>query len=120
MSPSNPLHRRLAVQDQLLALEAERSLRAYVEQAWPLLEPHTPFLRNWHIDYLCEHLEAVSAGNITRLVINVPPRYGKSLLVSILWPTWEWLRAPHTRWLFASYSDTLSTQHSLDRRLVLQ
>ena len=120
MLTSNPLHRRVTLQDQLLALEAERSLRAYVEQAWPLLEPHTPFLRNWHLDYLCEHLEAVSAGEITRLVINVPPRYGKSILVSILWPTWEWLRAPHTRWLFASYSDTLSTQHSLDRRLVLQ
>ena len=120
MPLSNPLRRRVTLQDQLLALTAERSLRAYVEQAWPLLEPHTPFLRNWHLDYICEHLEAVSASEITRLVINVPPRYGKSILVSVLWPTWEWLRAPHTRRLFASYSDTLSTQHSLDRRLVLQ
>ena len=44
----------------------------------------------------------------------------KSLLVSVFWPTWEWQHAPHTRWLFASYSESLSTKHSVDRRIVLQ
>ena len=77
-----PLRRRLALQDALLTRQAERSLRAYLEQAWPILEPTTPFLGNWHIDLIAEHLEAVTAGDITRLLINVPPRYMKSLLVS--------------------------------------
>ncbi len=83
------LYERLQLNEALLARRAEASLRAYVEQAWPVLEPNTPFLPNWHIDLIAEHLEAVTAGQITRIVINVPPRYMKSLLTSVLWPTWE-------------------------------
>jgi predicted phage terminase large subunit-like protein len=37
-----------------------------------------------------------------------------------LWPTWEWIRAPHRRWIFASYAETLSSKHSLDRRTLIQ
>jgi len=35
---------------------------------------------NWHIDLLCEYLEAVTAGEIRQLLINKPPRSMKSLL----------------------------------------
>ena len=114
------LIRRLKLQDALLKRHAEQSLRSYIEQAWPILEPHVPFLPNWHIDYLVEHLEAVTAGDLTRLLINIPPRYMKSLLVSVLWPTWEWIRAPHRRWIFASYAEALSSKHSVDRRTIIQ
>ena len=114
------LNERARATEALLTRQAEGSLPAFMGQAWPVLEPETQFLPNWHIDLICEYLEAVTAGEITRLVINLPPRYMKSLLVSVLWPIWEWLRAPQTRWLFASYSDSLSTKHSLDRRMVLQ
>jgi predicted phage terminase large subunit-like protein len=114
------LMRQLKLQDALLKRHAEQSLRSYVEQAWPILEPEEPFLSNWHIDYLAEHLEAVTAGQITRLLVNIPPRYMKSLLVSVFWPTWEWIQAPHRRWLFASYAESLSSKHSVDRRTILQ
>lgn len=108
------------IQDVLLTRRAEGSLRAYVEQAWPILEPDVAFLPNWHIDLLVEHLEAVTAGHIRRLLINIPPRSMKSLLVSVLWPTWEWTQRPGGRWIFASYADALATKHSVDRRTVLQ
>ena len=71
----NPLRRCANIQDELLTRQAARSLRAFVEQAWPVLEPTTPFLPNWHIDLVCEHLEAITAGQTTRLLINLPPRY---------------------------------------------
>ena len=113
--------RQLAmIQDEALKRQAERSLRAFVEQAWPVLEPRTPFLPSWHIDCICEHLEAVTTGDMPRLVINLPPRYMKSLLVTVFWPAWEWLQAPETRWLFASYSESLATDHSVNRRQLLQ
>ena len=111
---------RATIQDALLTRRAEGSLRAYVEQAWPILEPDVAFLPNWHIDLLVEHLEAVTAGHIRRLLINVPPRSMKSLLVSIFWPTWEWIQRPGGRWIFASYADALATKHSVDRRTVMQ
>jgi hypothetical protein len=121
MTPTNrDLIRQLELQDALLQRQAEKSLRSYVEQAWPILEPDARFLSNWHIDYLTEYLEAVTAGEITRLVINMPPRYMKSLLVSVFWPTWEWIQQPGGRWVFASYADVLSIKHSVDRRTVIQ
>jgi predicted phage terminase large subunit-like protein len=111
---------QVKIQDALLTLRAESSLRAYVEQAWPILEPDVLFLPNWHIDLLVEYLEAVTTGDITRLLFNVPPRYMKSLLVSVLWPTWERIRRPGGRWICASYSDALATKHSVDRRTLVQ
>lgn len=108
---------RIELLDRLLA---ERSFAEFVEQAWPVLEPSTPFISNWHIDLLAEYLEAVADGEITRLIINVPPRSGKSLLATIFFPCWVWLRNPAERFMFASYSSTLSTKHSVDRRAVLR
>ena len=98
----------------------EGSLPEFVRAAWPVLEPGTPYLSNWHIDAVSEYLEAVTAGQITRLLVNMPPRYGKSILITILWPVWEWIRRPETRWLFASYSGSLSVKHSVDRRTVIR
>ncbi len=66
------------------------TLRGFVAEAWKILEPDTPFVPNWHIDAICEHLEAVTDGRINRLVINVPPGSSKSMIVSVLWPAWEW------------------------------
>ena len=109
-----------ALQDEQLKRAAERSFRAFVRQAWAILEPSTPFLATWHVDFVYEFLESVTAGDIRRLVINVPPRYGKTLLVTILWPVWEWLRHPGNRYLFASYSEALAIQQSRDRRQVIQ
>jgi Uncharacterized protein conserved in bacteria len=99
---------------------AERKLADFIRQAWHVIEPATPYLHNWHIDLICEYLEAVSAGQITRLIINIPPRYMKSIAVSVMWPVWEWIRHPETRWIFASYSQSLSTKHSVDRRTIIQ
>lgn len=120
MTPSKDLIRQWELQDALLQRQAETSLRRYVEEAWTILEPDRAFLPNWHLDYVVEHLEAVTAGEITRLVINMPPRYAKSLLASVFWPTWEWIRHPGGRWIFASYADLLAIKHSVDRRTVIQ
>ena len=113
------LRRLVVLQDAVLAREAAGSLRAFILLMWSVLEPAQPFVANWHIDYVAEHLEAVTAGEITRLLINLPPRCMKSLLVSVLWPTWEWIQRPSGRWVFVSYAEALAHKHSLDRRTVL-
>ena len=96
-------------------IEAERlrrSLRRFIKSAWPLVEPGTRYVSNWHIDAISDHLEAISRGEIQRLVINVPPRHMKSLAVSVFWPCWEWISWPERRWLFSSYAATLSVRDS--------
>ena len=56
-------------------------------------------------DLLCEHLEAVSRGDLHDLLINVPPGTTKSLAVGVFWPAWEWTWQPWTRWLTTSYDE---------------
>ena len=90
--------------DEIDAELASRSLREFVRQAWRVVEPSTPFVPGWHIDAIIEHLEAVTRGQIRNLLINVPPRHMKSLLVSVFWPAWEWIRWPERRWLYSSYA----------------
>ncbi|MDW9245312.1 hypothetical protein [Burkholderia cepacia] len=75
-----------------------------------MLEPETPYRHGWHVDAIAEHLEAVSRGEIRKLLINVPPGHMKSLSVCVFWPAWHWIGQPHYRWLFGSYSSHLSVR----------
>lgn len=99
---------------------AERALSEYIKQAWPIIEPGIDYMHNWHIDAISEHLEAVTKGQIQRLVINVPPRYMKSIAVTVDWPTWTWIDNPYKRFISLSYSATLSKKHNLNRRDIIQ
>ena len=98
---------------------ARRSLREFVRQAWHVVEPATPYIPGWHLDAICDHLEAVSRREIRNLLINMPPRHMKSLAVSVFWPCWEWATWPERKWLFSSYAASLSIRDSLKcRRLI--
>jgi predicted phage terminase large subunit-like protein len=99
---------------------ASASLYEFVKQSWHVVEPGIPFMESWHIEEICEHLEAVSAGEIHRLLINIPPRHSKSTIVSVMWPAWEWITDPAQKFLCASYSGTLSTRDNLKTRRLLQ
>ena len=68
--------------DDVRASLAVDSLSHFTRASWPLVEPGQPLVWGWHLDVICEHLEAVSRGWIRYLVMNVPPRYMKSLLTS--------------------------------------
>ena len=104
---------------QTLKRKSEASLSHYASQAWSVLEPGRSYIHNWHIDLICEFLTSVSAGRFKRLLITLPPRHMKSLLVSVLWPTWSWITRPESRWIFASYAANLSIKSSLDRRALI-
>lgn len=98
----------------------DMSLRDYIKGAWSVVEPKTPYVDNWHIDAMCDHLTAVSTGEIRYLIINIPPRHMKSLSVSVFWPTWEWTWRPETRWLTSSYGAGLATRDALKSRRLIQ
>jgi len=107
---------------------AERSLKEFIKQAWKaVLEPATTFIDGWHIDAICEHLEAVYHGEIKRLLINIPPRCMKSIATSVAFPAWCWVQSTgtdfqgaSTRFLAASYGADLSTRDSVKCRKVIQ
>lgn len=98
---------------------AEVSFYEFFKQAWPTIEGEKPFIAGWHIEAICEHLEAVTNRQIKNLLINIPPRFGKSDLVSIAFPAWVWINSPHEKFMYASYAQSLSMRHSVDcRRLI--
>ena len=72
------LERELAAR-RTIPDKAGRDLACFVRQAWPVIEPGAPTAQLAHRADL-RVLEAVSAGQINRLIINMPPRYGKSHL----------------------------------------
>ncbi len=83
--------------------ELSSSLHLFVKEAWKILKPAELYKHNWHIDAICDHLEAVSRGEIRFLQIWVPRGTMKSLNVSVLWPAWEWTFDPGKRYWSASY-----------------
>lgn len=99
---------------------ARRSFAEYVRQAWPVIEPGTPLVWGWAVDAICEHLEAVTRGDIKRLVINVPPGSMKSKLTAVLWTTWSWLHKPHYKFLSSSYALSLAERNNVECRRILQ
>ena len=99
---------------------ASASLYEFVKQAWPTVEPGVPFIESWHIQVICEHLEAITAGEMRKLLINIPPRHSKSTIVSVMFPMWEWLVRPEEKYLCASYSGVLSIRDNLKARRLVQ
>lgn len=97
----------------------EESLLYFVQTFWKYVEPSTEFVNNWHIEAICDHLQAVTEGEITRLLINVPPGMLKSLLVDVFWPAWEWIHDPTLRYICTSYSQSLTERDNIRFRNVI-
>lgn len=110
----------LALRDATRAEAARRSLREFVRQAWHVVEPAMPYMHGWHIDAICDHLQAVTRDEIDRLLITIPPGHAKSLLVSVLWPAWTWATNPAERSLFGSYSMDLAVRDSVRCRDLIE
>lgn len=80
----------------------------FVKEAWHVLEPTNPLKWSWHLDAMCDHLEAITFGRLSPwLLINVPPGSSKSMVVSVFWQAWEWgpCRMPSTRFLTTSFEE---------------
>lgn len=101
---------------------AELNFIDFVELMWPVLEPEQPFVRGWVQEAICAHLQAVTEGKITKLLINVPPGFTKSMLVSVMWPAWEWgpRNRPDLRYMSWSYSAELTEQHNENCRKIIE
>jgi len=97
-----------------IATDAERirakcqTLKGFIGEAWHILEPAKPMVTGWALDAVCEHFEAITNGDINRLLVNVPPGFMKSLVANVFWPAWEWVQFPHLRHISFSYASILT------------
>jgi predicted phage terminase large subunit-like protein len=107
--------------DEIDRIECEESLLAFTRRHWHILEPGRELSVRWPLEAVCEHLEAISYGQIKRLLINVPPGFMKSLLCNVFWPAWEWgaLGKTSLRYVNFSYSAHLTQRDNRRFRDVL-
>jgi hypothetical protein len=63
-------------------------LTCFVVRAFFTLEPGKTYHHCWHIDHIAWQLMRVARGEIKRLIINVPPRSMKSIMVSVAFTAW--------------------------------
>ncbi len=110
------VHRATQLQAELM----RREMRLFVKHAWHVVEPGVPYVHGYHIDAICDHLTYVSLGDISDLVINIPPRHSKSTICAVMWPAWEWTWLPHTQWLFSTYAQSLTIRDSIKCRRLIQ
>ena len=50
---------------------AEASFYDFVKQSWEVVEPGVKYVDSWHIRVLCDHLEAVTKGEIQNIFISL-------------------------------------------------
>jgi predicted phage terminase large subunit-like protein len=111
-----------AIKEEKRIRYMEESLSEFARGAWHILEPVTELKWGWALDAICDHLEAVSDGEILRLLMNVPPGSMKSLLTGVIWPAWEWgpRGLPHLRYLSTAHKQDLAVRDNLKCRRLIQ
>ena len=109
---TNPIILLDAVRSAKAKRLAESSLIEFTKQAWEIIEPQQEFKDNWHLHIIAEHLEAVTKKEIADLLVNIPPGCMKSILVSVMWPAFEWATNPSLRYLGTSYGEDLALRDS--------
>jgi predicted phage terminase large subunit-like protein len=77
-------------------------------------------LENWHQTRICDALEQVLLGNTKRLIINVPPRSGKTEVAVKAFISWAMGLSPDSEFIHASYSKRLATANAYDIRAMMQ
>ena len=97
-----------------------RDFMLFYEKCFALLEPGTEFLDNWHLHAIAEALRRVERGDTRRLIINVPPRAGKSLIVTVAFTAWLLGRNPRLKIICTSYSESLAKAHASAFRTIIR
>ena len=103
---------------RLMQAVLRSDLLGFLQKAFQELEPGTAFLPNWHYQHLAYKLGQVANGEVKRLIINVPPRSGKSLLASVTWPMFLIGHDPTKRVICVSHTESLAREFSLNRRSI--
>lgn len=90
--------------DAVHAELARRKLSWFFRLSWPILEPKKVLIWNWHLEVVCDHVQALLEGRIPQrnIAINVPPGSSKSRIVSVCSTAWWWIDHPEWRGIFTS------------------
>ena len=94
--------------------------RVFLKQAFITVHPGETYMGNWHIEAILNCLEQCIAGEMPRLIVNMPPRHLKSFVMSIALPAYLLGRDPTVKIICVSYSDDLAAILSRSFRTIVQ
>jgi predicted phage terminase large subunit-like protein len=94
-------------------------LGSFIWKSFQTILPGTPYLPNWHIDAIVHQLMRVHGGEISRLLINQPPRSLKSICVSVAYVAWLLGHDPARRVIVVSYSNEFAAELHRQFRMVI-
>jgi len=95
-----------AASELLKRRQARRELIAFCHYTFPA------YMESSHLLALSEALEAVERGEIRRLIVLMPPRHGKSELISLRFPCWYLARHSEDYIVQAGYAESIALTHS--------
>ena len=103
-----------------LRLALRQHLGAFIDRTFREVSPGADFEYAWFIDAIAWHLQQCRERKIRRLIINMPPRYGKSISTSVAFVAWLLGHDPRIRVICASYNEELGGQFARDHAKVIQ
>ncbi|MEQ9037558.1 MAG: phage terminase large subunit [Silicimonas sp.] len=107
-----------AAPPEVLNAIIRQDLCTMVQKVFDSLLPPGTFVSNWHIEAICFQLERVLRGEVKRLIINLPPRSGKSTVINAF-VAFLLGQDPTKRIVVASYGADLAEKHGRDCRTIL-
>jgi predicted phage terminase large subunit-like protein len=112
-----------AATDAVSDAENDAALRddfyAFMLRCFRDLNAGVAYLPSWHIEAMAAKLERVRDGDLTRLIVNIPPRHLKSLAASIALPAWLLGHNPALSIVNVTYGQDLSDKFARDCRAVM-
>lgn len=97
-----------------------KDFKSFAVKVFNEVSPNATFLDNWHIDVMIDNLLDVLEGKKKRLIINIPPRYMKSIICSIAFPAFILGHNPKAPIIVVSYADELAVKLASDCRRVME
>ena len=111
---------RIANRRALLRSLLSRDFEAFAEKAWMWISGGDPVAWNWHIEAIMHDLALVTTGKCRRLLVTMPPRNGKSKLISIIFVAWCLGQDPGKSFVCVSYSGELAGEFARDCLAIIQ
>lgn len=99
---------------------AQRDFGTFVELAFQVLHPGKKLIHAPYLDVLVMLLEGCAAGCYPRVIVNLPPGYMKSMLISIMYVAWRLGVDPTAKFICISYGDDLAKKHAASTRKLMQ
>jgi len=93
--------------------------KPFVRKVFAEVSAGDDYMDNWHVDVICDEIMNMVEGKNNKLIVNIPPRYMKSIICSVALPAFLMGHRPETNVICVSYNDNLAEKFASDCRRVM-